>query len=269
MTFVIGMLMAAAVCPQGQSVTADTAGQCCWSGQVWSKMQNRCLGVPQCAAGMEAQGESCVVACPQGQLATADTGGRCCWPNQVFSNSRNVCVGVPACPAGLAAAGETCVQAQQQPTYAPPVYAPPPPGYPPAPPGNALMPQAPTDKVGVLQAQLVELKQQQAATNYTGAILAVVVGPPCMALGFWGTGTGKEADAIWGVALVILGGALTILGIVEFPVTAGKKGRLKKQIHEVEDELARQQRVGELSPSRFMPPLMGMLMAVSTPVVRF
>ena len=266
MSLLMSVLLTAAVCPVGQSVTADTAGQCCWSGQVFSKMQNRCLGVPQCPGGMEAQGESCVVACPQGQLATADTGGRCCWPNQVFSNSRNVCVGVPACPPGLAASGETCVQMQQ------PVYTPPPPsapGYPPAPPSNTLMPQGPVDNVGLLQAKLADLQQQQAATGYGGAILGVVLGPPCVALGWWGAGQGKETDVVWGVLLVVTGGALTILGIVEFPITAAKKSRLKKEIRETEEEIARQQRVSDSSPGRYMPPLMGMLMSVSTPVFRF
>jgi hypothetical protein len=131
--------LSAAPCPQGQSMNAETAGHCCWGGQVWSKLQNRCVGAPACPAGMRAEGDQCVADCPAGQTQNPDTEGHCCWSNQVWSRTRGVCVGVPACPAGFAPSGETCVAAASAPP--PAVQPPPPPQYPQAPPQYGQQPQ--------------------------------------------------------------------------------------------------------------------------------
>ena len=90
-----------AQCPPGQVVTADTAGRCCWSGQVWA--DGRCVGAPtSCPAGMlvDAVAQQCTAPqCPDGKTRTAD-GVHCCWPGQAWSGSRALCIGVPACPTG-------------------------------------------------------------------------------------------------------------------------------------------------------------------------
>jgi hypothetical protein len=46
-------------CPEGQEISADTRGQCCWPGQVWSVSRALCVGIPKCPTGMKAAGESC------------------------------------------------------------------------------------------------------------------------------------------------------------------------------------------------------------------
>jgi hypothetical protein len=47
-------------CPRGQSVTAETAGHCCWMAQHWSEQASSCVGYPLCPADMRADGETCV-----------------------------------------------------------------------------------------------------------------------------------------------------------------------------------------------------------------
>ncbi|MSP58883.1 MAG: tetratricopeptide repeat protein [Myxococcales bacterium] len=49
-------------CPAGQTVTEDTADHCCWGGQVWSKRRAACAGIPQCPAGLQVSGETCIKA---------------------------------------------------------------------------------------------------------------------------------------------------------------------------------------------------------------
>src|SRR5438552_2376298 len=103
---------AARPCPDGQSVNPDTAGNCCWPGQAWSKTRAVCVGVPTCPNGFEAAGESCAAKtpqCPAGQSISLDTDGHCCWGGQAWSKSRNACVGVPQCPGGYSPSGESCV----------------------------------------------------------------------------------------------------------------------------------------------------------------
>ncbi len=34
-------------CPQGQTVTEDTAGHCCWAGQIYVPSRRACVGAPQ------------------------------------------------------------------------------------------------------------------------------------------------------------------------------------------------------------------------------
>jgi hypothetical protein len=48
-------------CPKGQVVTADTAGHCCWLGQVWSVTRQVCVGRPEaCPPGHVADEAGCV-----------------------------------------------------------------------------------------------------------------------------------------------------------------------------------------------------------------
>lgn len=49
-------------CPAGQLRSLDTAGHCCWPGQVYSPSRAVCVGVPQCPAGYQALGEACQIA---------------------------------------------------------------------------------------------------------------------------------------------------------------------------------------------------------------
>lgn len=91
MNLVLALVLTAG-CDPGQAAGPETAGHCCWSGQVWSKLQNRCVGMPACPGGMSPQGDTCVIACPAGQAASADTAGRCCWANQGW---RNAAVAIP------------------------------------------------------------------------------------------------------------------------------------------------------------------------------
>lgn len=122
MSVFVLVALAAVTCPEGQSVTADTAGHCCWGNQVWSNSRAVCVGTPSCPAGQRAEGDRCVADCPEGQSVNADTAGHCCWGNQVWSNSRGVCVGTPSCPQGLAVSGEACVAQVAPPP--PPLVAP-------------------------------------------------------------------------------------------------------------------------------------------------
>lgn len=125
-----------ASCAEGKLKGPDTAGRCCWPGQAWSSSRQACVGIPQCPAGLTAQGEDCQVACPPGQAVGPDTAGHCCWPSQVWSRSRQVCVGLPQCPGGMLAQAESCV-AEAQVAAPPPASAPPPPAAPPPPPDAA------------------------------------------------------------------------------------------------------------------------------------
>lgn len=47
-------------CPSGQSISADTAGHCCWFEQAWSSARGECVGAPRCVEGWRAEGNTCV-----------------------------------------------------------------------------------------------------------------------------------------------------------------------------------------------------------------
>ena len=49
-------------CDAGKSITSDTAGKCCYPGQVWSVRRTICVGIPACPDGMRVEGEQCVAA---------------------------------------------------------------------------------------------------------------------------------------------------------------------------------------------------------------
>ena len=111
-------------CPDGQEISRDTAGHCCWPGQGWSRGRQVCVGIPRCPNGLHVQGESCSATCPSGQAVSAETRGHCCWPRQLWSSEQNRCVGIPACPAGTRAEGESCAAASPSQAVAPTAVAP-------------------------------------------------------------------------------------------------------------------------------------------------
>lgn len=99
-------------CEDGRVQSADTAGNCCWPGQVWNPDRDRCVGIPIDCAGsrvVDAESESCVMpGCRAGQVRL-ESSGACCWQGQVWSTERQVCVGRPqSCPANHSVDGETC-----------------------------------------------------------------------------------------------------------------------------------------------------------------
>jgi hypothetical protein len=61
-------------CPEGQSISPDTSGHCCWPGQVWA--DGRCRGVPSsCPAPFHVvpEKELCdLPACTDGQIRAQD-----------------------------------------------------------------------------------------------------------------------------------------------------------------------------------------------------
>ncbi len=99
-------------CPEGKEKSADTAGHCCWAGQVWSSF--KCVGVPTaCPKGrkLDRVKEQCVLEdCAPGMVRPPNDREQCCWPGQAWSKVRNMCVGVPkSCPKTHEIQGETCV----------------------------------------------------------------------------------------------------------------------------------------------------------------
>lgn len=263
----------AATCAPGQSITADTAGQCCWSGQVWSKLQHRCVGVPACPGGTQVEGERCVTACPAGQTVSEETAGRCCWPNQVWSSGRNVCVGIPACAAGWLPQGESCVPAQQPPPPPPPQQFQPPPQAtpPPAPvdtPYAAPAQVAPTDDRAQLQAQLKDLKQQHRSIGYGGNVVGLVLGIPALPLGIGLMVAGFEGDEVGiGILGILLTGValpVVLISALEIPTKVRRKAELSRQIRATED------RLNALGARQLLIPLQQqVLFAVSSPVFEF
>jgi Tetratricopeptide repeat len=60
-------------CPPGQTSNEDTAGHCCWPGQVWSKRRSTCAGIPQCPQGLVARGENCSMPQPMQPMQPMDS----------------------------------------------------------------------------------------------------------------------------------------------------------------------------------------------------
>ncbi len=108
--------VAAQGCPAGQLRHADTEGNCCWPDQAWNG--SRCVGAPDCPAGMAAVGDTCEASrCPGAQVPIGDiccesgqiaSRGNCCWPGQGWLSSKGRCVGTPTCPPGTTATGDAC-----------------------------------------------------------------------------------------------------------------------------------------------------------------
>jgi hypothetical protein len=101
----------AATCPSGMVKSADTAGHCCWPGQVWVQTEARCVGQPRCPSGFvlgpHHQGCLATGSCPPGKVLSQDP-RQCCWPGQGYSHEQKACVGAPTCPPNMVAAGEDC-----------------------------------------------------------------------------------------------------------------------------------------------------------------
>jgi hypothetical protein len=99
-----------AECRDGKTISADTAGHCCWVGQVWTA--GRCVGVPTSCPDSRTSSpktEECELAqCPAGKQRQ-DDGTHCCWPGQGWSVTRQTCVGTKECPRGFAPSGDECV----------------------------------------------------------------------------------------------------------------------------------------------------------------
>lgn len=58
-------------CPTGQSISADTAGHCCWFEQAWSSTRGECVGAPRCLDGWRVEGSACVeVTAPPAQAVS-------------------------------------------------------------------------------------------------------------------------------------------------------------------------------------------------------
>jgi hypothetical protein len=95
-----------APCPPGQTRSETTAGQCCFSGQVWA--EERCRGIPSsCPPRTRIEGETCrPLDCEEGTVRASD-GVTCCYSGQVAV--AGVCRGVPtSCPAEHRVEGEGC-----------------------------------------------------------------------------------------------------------------------------------------------------------------
>ena len=120
-----------AACPIGQVRNEDTDGECCWPGQAWSIIQDRCVGLADCPEGYGADesGEDCAKGnCPAGQ--SPDGAGHCCWPGQSFVGG--ACEGEIVCARGWAPQDGGCVREEDAPVTTPepePLpYLPPAPG---------------------------------------------------------------------------------------------------------------------------------------------
>lgn len=92
-------------CTEGKTISEDTAGHCCWEGQVWAK--GHCVGKPiSCPEELdidEGAGACVPKKCPpdrDGILPdTRVDGVHCCFKGQAWSKTRHQCVGKPAkCP---------------------------------------------------------------------------------------------------------------------------------------------------------------------------
>jgi serine/threonine-protein kinase len=68
--------MPATLCSEGQSITADTQGHCCWEGQSWNTGRGACVGTPSsCPAGLVVVNDKCgavLLAPPSAELPAPD-----------------------------------------------------------------------------------------------------------------------------------------------------------------------------------------------------
>lgn len=94
-------------CPEGQTITEDTAGQCCWPAQVWNG--TACVGKPRCPDGYSpTKAQTCAPTLCEGGRVLAANAPQCCWPGQGYSRDRSVCIGTPQCPSDYKTSGEDC-----------------------------------------------------------------------------------------------------------------------------------------------------------------
>jgi formylglycine-generating enzyme required for sulfatase activity len=100
----------AAACEAGKERNEDTAGRCCYAGQVWAS--GRCVGLitaSACPAGykLTSDKQDCEEAgCSGGKKKLGV--GQCCWEGQAWSKVAGKCVGAPQCPPSYKASGEDC-----------------------------------------------------------------------------------------------------------------------------------------------------------------
>jgi len=83
----------------------DIEGHCCWPGQDWGLVSQRCLGEPECPNGYLPDGNGCRSGCKPGRLLTA---GHCCWPGQDWGVNSRRCLGKAECPEGFMPDGQEC-----------------------------------------------------------------------------------------------------------------------------------------------------------------
>jgi hypothetical protein len=106
----------AQACSDGKVRNADTAGHCCWEGQVWAN--NKCIGVPRaCPSGWspDPKKEGCSLnACANGMVRPPNGKTHCCWPGQAWSTLNSACVGSPKCPKGFEQRGDACVDLEAE-----------------------------------------------------------------------------------------------------------------------------------------------------------
>lgn len=100
-------------CPTGMLRTDDTAGRCCWPGQVWAENERRCFGKPtECPPELEANAHTCRAVQPpcddEGRVQVEPDPQACCWPGQRWSSTQQRCIGAPVCPEMQIAVGEDC-----------------------------------------------------------------------------------------------------------------------------------------------------------------
>jgi hypothetical protein len=102
-------------CIEGQSITGDTAGNCCWPGQAWSG--DLCLGLPtSCPSGFspDAETQACVQQPCEYPRERTSASPVCCLPGQIYAKVSARCVGVPKCPEGWSTEGEQCVDVAEK-----------------------------------------------------------------------------------------------------------------------------------------------------------
>jgi hypothetical protein len=103
-------------CADGKVKNADTAGHCCWEGQVWA--QGKCIGPPRaCPKGwsIDRSRDACALdACPHGMVRPPNARTECCWPGQAWSRINGVCVGAPRCPKDFELRGDTCADLEAE-----------------------------------------------------------------------------------------------------------------------------------------------------------
>lgn len=126
----------------------------------------------------------------------------------------------------------------------------------------------PTPQTAALETQLVDLRKEHASIGFGGDVLAICVGIPAMIIGSVIFSLARKGDDLfWGGFLFVDGLILTLIGTIDIPIKAAKKGRLTRQINDTERQLRTLQRA-TLFPPELQQPL-GLAFALSSPVIRF
>lgn len=90
-------------CPEGKERNVDTAGRCCWPGQI--TLDDACVGTPSsCPRGFEPTADGCTAKakkqteCSPGRTPARNNAEECCWPGQGWSSTQGRCLGKATCP---------------------------------------------------------------------------------------------------------------------------------------------------------------------------